>query len=188
LEGLVAAGKIRNIGVSNFSAKKLHDLAPYVTIQPAVNQVECHPCLQQKKLLAYCRRHNIILTAYSPLGNPARPERLRSAEDASPLYEEAVAALAAEKGVSPAQVLLVWGLKRGQAVIPKSVTESRIIENFESIAKLGLFTDEDLAKLDPLDRSDGTGRLVKGTSLALEGQPWQDLWDEDWEEPEAASK
>jgi len=183
LEGLVAAGKIKNLGVSNMSAKKLYELLPLMTIPPAVNQVESHPCCQQKKLLAFCKSQNIILTAYSPLGSPARPDRLKAEGDPAPLYEEAVLALAAEKAVSPAQVLIVWAIKRGTVVIPKSVTDARIVENFDSLSKLDAFSEEDLAKLDGLDRADGSGKLVKGHPFVLEGQAWQELWDEDWAPP-----
>lgn len=144
---------------------------------------------------------------YSPLGNPDRPERLKAPGDATPLAEPAVIDLAAEKGCSPAQVtlrphvcvcvpvcararvcvclcaqvLLAWALKRGTCCIPKSVTESRIIENFGSIAIAASLTDADMARIDALDRADG--RIVKGLPFVLEGQTWQELWDEEWAEP-----
>ena len=63
MEAMVGAGKTRSIGVSNFSAKRLHELLAAATIPPAVNQVELHPFLQQPYLLEYCKRHNVILTA-----------------------------------------------------------------------------------------------------------------------------
>lgn len=114
-------GKVRAIGVSNFSIKTLTTLLAHASVVPAVNQVELHPCLPQHELLEFCSARGIRLTAYSPLG------KAKFAED------PAVAAIAAAHGpgVTGAQVLLSWGVQRGTAVIPKTVRPERLEENLQ---------------------------------------------------------
>ncbi len=65
---MIISGKVKTIGVSNFSIKTLEQLLPQCTVIPATNQVECHPCLPQEDLKKYCDEKKIPLTAYSPLG------------------------------------------------------------------------------------------------------------------------
>ncbi|KAI8061873.1 NADP-dependent oxidoreductase domain-containing protein [Gilbertella persicaria] len=126
MEKLVKEGKARSIGVSNFTIPMLEELLSKCEIPPAVNQVEIHPKLPQEELLAYCNSKNIVLTAYSPLGNPGyRDNELKTVE------EPIVIDIAKKYNKSPQQVLLSWGVNRGFAVIPKSVTPSRIEANLE---------------------------------------------------------
>lgn len=102
LEKLVDAGKIRALGCSNMSAKKLSALMAEARIQPSVVQVEAHPFLAQVPLKSYCDRKGIVLTAYSPLGSPDRPARLVEATDPAPLHDDTVNAIAQKHGVSVA--------------------------------------------------------------------------------------
>ncbi|OBZ84280.1 Aldehyde reductase 1 [Choanephora cucurbitarum] len=126
MEKLVKSGKARSIGVSNFTIPMLEDLLRQCEIPPAVNQIEIHPKLVQEDMLAYCKSKNIVLTAYSPLGNPGyRNNVLKTVEE--PLILD----LAKKYNKSPQQILLNWGVNRGYAVIPKSVTPSRIEANLE---------------------------------------------------------
>ena len=115
------SGKVRAIGVSNFSIKTLSTLLAHASIVPAVNQVELHPCLPQHELLEFCSARGIRLTAYSPVG------KAKFADD------PAVTAIAAAHGpkVTGAQVLLSWGVQRGTAVIPKTVHPERLEENLQ---------------------------------------------------------
>lgn len=118
-------GKARAIGVSNFTVRKLEELLQAgCTITPAVNQVEAHPYLQQPTLFDYCRQHNILVQAYSPLGNNTSGAP-RTVDDPE------VHAVAAELDMDPGQVLVSWGVQRGTVVLPKSVTEKRIVGNFQ---------------------------------------------------------
>ncbi|KAK4518428.1 uncharacterized protein ATC70_008645 [Mucor velutinosus] len=143
MEKLVKDGKARSIGVSNFTIPMLEDLLSKCEIPPAMNQVEIHPSLPQEELLAYCKSKNIVLTAYSPLGNPGyKPGVVKT------LDEPGVAEIAKKYSKTPVQVLLNWGVNRGYCVIPKSVTPSRIRDNLtyfkmdekdiEAITALGL--------------------------------------------------
>lgn len=140
MQKLAATGKVKNIGVSNFAIKNLerllndpsckvssplhpqkHRRLTLAQIVPAVNQVELHPCNPSPKLVAYCASKGIHVTGYSPLGS-----------NDSPLYSnETLLGIAKDKGKSPQQVLLAWGIQKGWSVVPKSVTKSRIDSNFE---------------------------------------------------------
>jgi alcohol dehydrogenase (NADP+) len=167
MEELVAAGLTRHIGVSNFSLAKLIDLGTTAAIKTAMLQVERHPLLQQNELLAYCQGAGIHLTAYAPLG--------ASGEQRPPLLlnHPEVVAIAAEQQLSPAQVLLAWGIGCGTAVIPKSVHPERLAEN---LAAAALHLDgEAMTRLAALDEG---RRLIEGRFVCLEGGPYtlESLW------------
>ncbi|KAM0227345.1 hypothetical protein ACHAP5_012198 [Fusarium lateritium] len=124
MEKLIDTGKVRAIGVSNFTQQRLEDLMSKTSIIPAVNQIEAHPYLQQPELFDYCKSKGIQLAAYSPLGNNQTGEP-RTVDD--PL----VAELAKKLGLDIGQVCYSWGVQRGSVVLPKSVTPSRIKSNRE---------------------------------------------------------
>ncbi|KAH7416809.1 aldehyde reductase-like protein [Cadophora sp. MPI-SDFR-AT-0126] len=124
MEELVKKGKARSIGVSNFTQAKMESLLKSATIPPAVNQIEAHAYLQQPKLLQWMKDHNIVAAAYSPLGNNIY--NLPRAVD-----DPTVISLAQELGKQPAQLLISWAVQRGTVVLPKSVTASRIKDNFQ---------------------------------------------------------
>jgi alcohol dehydrogenase (NADP+) len=174
MEAVLAAGLTRHIGVSNFSIRKLQDLLEHGRIRPEVNQVELHPLLQQPELVAFCGAEGIHLTAYSPLGSGDRPAHLKAADEPVLLEHPEIAAIAAEHGCSPAQVLLAWHLGRGISTIPKSVSPDRLRENLAA-ASIDL-SPADLERITPLDRG---VRLVDGSFWLMEGSPWTLplLWD-----------
>ncbi len=175
MEKLVQKGLCRHIGVSNFSIKKLQDLNQKAHIKPEVNQIELHPYLQQKEMLQYCRDNGIHITAYSPLGSPDRPERLKVADEPVLLEEPTIVSIAERHGVSAARVLLNWVLRQGASVIPKSVNPARIRQNL-SATELNL-TNEDLQAIAQLNIN---RRYGTGSSWILEGGPYtmDNLWDE----------
>ncbi|RAH86915.1 alcohol dehydrogenase [Aspergillus japonicus CBS 114.51] len=141
MEKLLATGKVRAIGVSNFTAARLADLLSKVDVVPAVNQIEAHPYLQQPELLQFCRRNGILVEAYSPLGNNQSGEP-RAVDDA------VVQAVAEEVGLDAGPVLLSWGVQRGTVVLSKSVTPARIQANLQ-VRKLG---EGVMRRLDGLER------------------------------------
>ncbi|REC46817.1 aldo/keto reductase [Chryseobacterium pennipullorum] len=120
LEELYQEGKIKAIGVCNFTVEKLEELKANSTVLPVINQIELHPVFQQKELQEYDRKNNIITQPWSPLGNG----------NASLLSNTDLKAIAEKYGKTVAQVILRWHLQEGFVVIPKSVTPSRIEENF----------------------------------------------------------
>lgn len=143
LEKLLADGRTRAIGVSNFQPAHLQRLLDLGGTVPAVNQVELHPGLQQKELRAFHSRHGIVTEAWSPLAQGAV------------LKDEAITSLAARHGVTPAQVVLRWHLQTGNVVIPKSVTPGRIRQNLDVFGFE--LTDGDIATIAALDSGMRTG-------------------------------
>jgi diketogulonate reductase-like aldo/keto reductase len=143
LEKLLADGKCRAIGVSNFLEHHLDELLGKAKVVPAVNQVEQHPFLHQPSLLRYCAGKGIAVEAYSPLTKGMR------------LGDPRVVELARKYGKSPAQVLIRWCLEHGLVVIPKSVHAERIHEN-ASVFDFS-FSPEDLRQLDGMNEDLYTG-------------------------------
>jgi diketogulonate reductase-like aldo/keto reductase len=130
-------GRSRTIGVSNFRVEDLEELEREAAMQPTVNQIELHPHFQQAELRAWHVGHGIATEAWSPLAQ------------GDLLINETIAAVAARHGRTPAQVILRWHLQLGNVVIPKSVTPSRMRENFE-LFDFGL-SDDDLTEIAALD-------------------------------------
>uniref|UniRef100_A0A0R3RR67 Aldo_ket_red domain-containing protein n=1 Tax=Elaeophora elaphi TaxID=1147741 RepID=A0A0R3RR67_9BILA len=149
MEECVRMKKIRSIGLSNFNHKQILRVINNCSIKPAILQVELHPYFQQHKLHDFCQEHGIVVTAYSPLGNPTMP--FRKATDAMLLDDPVILKLAEVHHKSAAQVILRWAIQRGLVVIPKSVTEKRIIENI-SIFDFELKSEE-MALINGLDRN-----------------------------------
>lgn len=176
MEELVDAGLCRHIGISNFSTKKIAGLLDGgVRHKPAVNQIELHPYLGQRQMLAFCRERGIHLTAYSPLGSRDRPDVLKQADEPVLLEDPAVLAVAERRGASPAQVLIAWAVQRGTSVIPKSVNPARLRQNLAA-AEVELDRD-DVAQLDALERH---RRYVVADFFVFEGGPYtlDNIWDE----------
>jgi len=101
MEKVLASGKVRAIGVSNFSEKTLGELLRTAKVRPAVNQVELHPFLAQTKLIQYCKQNGIKVTAYTPTAY----EKGRT--------DPVIVEIAKQYGVSPSQAVLAWHVKRG---------------------------------------------------------------------------
>ena len=173
MESLVDRGLCRHIGVSNFNVARLRDLLQQARIKPEVNQVELHPYLQQPKLADFCTSHGVYLTAYSPLGSPDRPARLKVEGEPVLMEEPTIQTIAARHGVTPAQVLLNWVVAKGASVIPKSVNPKRMQENLAAFDfTLG---PEDMLAIGKLDRN---RRYYHGSQWTIAGSPYTvaDLW------------
>lgn len=138
MEKLFETGKVKALGVSNFSVKNLKILLESAKVKPAVNQIEMHPHQAQPELLEYCNKEGIILTAYSPTGY------------AQVANDPTVVSIAAKYNVSPAQVSLAWHLARGTTAVPKSTNSERQAGNLWELPKL---TQEDVAALTALHKN-----------------------------------
>ncbi|KAJ8072238.1 hypothetical protein PM082_015797 [Marasmius tenuissimus] len=163
MEDLMNTGKIRAIGVSNFSIKNLEILLPQCRILPATNQVESHPYLPNHELKAYCDAKGISMTCYSPLGqqHPSEPNSL--------LGNPIVASIAAKHNIDVAQVLISWGVRRGTIVIPKTENEKRMVTNIT----LKHLPEEDMISLNELHKRPGCHRsLWKGHSPSGKALGW----------------
>ncbi|WP_459247695.1 aldo/keto reductase [Streptomyces youssoufiensis] len=143
LEEILASGRARAIGVSNFRVADLQRLCERTGVTPAVNQIELHPALQQNELRAFHAEHGIATEAWSPLAQGAV------------LKDEPVVRIARSHGVSPAQVVLRWHLQSGNIVIPKSVTPERIRQNLDVFGFE--LSDTDMSAIVDLDRELRTG-------------------------------
>lgn len=145
LETLLADGKVRAIGVSNFLPVRLERLLAETDVVPAVNQIEVHPYTQQRELQAFNREHGILTQAWSPIGG------LRTYSDGdTTLTNDTIVEIGKAHGKTPAQVMLRWHLQEGRQVIPKSVRPARIAENFD-VFDFELSAEE-IASIDSLEQ------------------------------------
>jgi len=141
MEKLLDTGKVKSIGVSNFSITTLEVLLPQARVVPAVNQVQMHPAWPQNDLLEYCAKRGIHVTAYTPLGRAD-----------SPFFTDETCLKVAEKyHATVAQVILSWGVQRRVSVIPKSENPERLKSNFQ-LLKLD---QEDFEAIDNLHKEPG---------------------------------
>ncbi|WP_344688816.1 aldo/keto reductase [Blastococcus jejuensis] len=146
LERLLADGRVRAIGVSNFMPAHLDRLLAETSVVPAVNQIEVHPYFRQPEVLAADVERGILSQAWSPIGGITF---YRDGSHGSTLQDPTIGQIATAHGRTPAQVMLRWHLQQGRQVIPKSVTPSRIAENID-VFDFRL-TDDQLAAIDALD-------------------------------------
>jgi diketogulonate reductase-like aldo/keto reductase len=145
LETLLADGRVRAIGVSNFMPEVLQRLLAETAVVPAVNQIEVHPYFQQGALQRLHAEHGIVTQAWSPIGGiTSYREAERSALEDPTLLE-----IGRRHGKSAAQVMLRWHLQAGRSAIPKSVKPARIAENFD-VFDFEL-SGEQMAAIDALD-------------------------------------
>lgn len=144
MEKLYNDGKVKAIGVCNFDVDHLQRILDECDVKPVLNQIECHPYLAQKEVKEFCAKHDIFVEAWSPL-----------MQGGDVLKDEAVQSIAEENSKTPAQVVLRWHLQNNTIVIPKSVTPSRIEENFD-VFDFEL-SSEEMQKINELDRGERKG-------------------------------
>ena len=144
LQALRDSGRVRAIGVCNFHVEHLQRLFDETGEWPSINQVELHPYLQQVEVAEFNAAHGIVTESWSPL-----------ASGKEVLDDPVIGAIAERVGATPAQVIIAWHLARGFVVLPKSVTPSRIAENFAA-AEVSL-SEADMAEIATLDRGMRTG-------------------------------
>ena len=143
LEEFYRDGRARSIGVSNFQPHHLRRLHEETEVPPAVNQIEVHPYLTQDEVRGFCAEHGIAVEAWSPIGQGLE------------LEDPTIVSIAQRAGKTPAQVILRWHIQRGDIVFPKSVTPSRVKENFD-IFDFEL-ADGDVAEISALNKDQRTG-------------------------------
>ncbi|KAJ5833298.1 hypothetical protein N7474_001609 [Penicillium riverlandense] len=162
MEQVYRSGKVKAIGVSNFSIPYLEDLEKTWEVVPAVNQVELHPYCPQHALKEWCEKRDILLEAYCPLGSTS-----------SPLLSDAeIAGIAKKYDVTPATILISYQVNRGCIVLPKSVTFSRIEDNLKVIS----LSKEDMDVLE--------GMAAAGKQQRVNTPLWgHDLGFDDWYGP-----
>ena len=165
LETLLAAGKVRAIGVSNFMPEHLERLLAVAAVVPAVNQIEVHPYFQQTALQYVHAEHGILTQAWSPIGGITSYRGGERSTFDDPTLQE----IARRHGKSPAQVMLRWHLQAGRSAIPKSIKPARIAENCD-IFDFTL-TEEQMAAIDALDTGVRGGPEPDSITLETYGRP-----------------
>lgn len=145
LERLTLDGRVRDIGVSNYMAKHLNEILEFAAVTPSINQIELSPYNYRSRLetVELCTEHNIIIEAYSPLTKGRK------------LDDPVLAEIGNAYGKTPAQVLIRWALQLGFVVLPKSVHESRIAENFDVFDFV--LSDDHVLQLEDLNEGLATG-------------------------------
>jgi diketogulonate reductase-like aldo/keto reductase len=143
-EKLLADGKVRAIGVSNFSPAQLAMLMKSASVVPAVNQIELHPRFTQEKLRAAHAQLGVVTQSWSPLGGS-----IRRASKPDPLEDPAITVLSDKYHKTPAQIILRWHIDHGFSAIPKSFKAERIAENFD-VFDFSL-SPEDVRSIDAMD-------------------------------------
>jgi diketogulonate reductase-like aldo/keto reductase len=166
LETLLANGKVRAIGVSNFMVDHLDALGEQATVAPAVNQIEVHPYFAQGEVQARNAEQQILTQAWSPIGGITF---YRDGSHGSTLEDPVIREIAAAHGKTAAQVMLRWHLQQGRAVVPKSTRPARIAENIDVFDfELG---DHQLAAIDALDTGRRGGPEPTDITLESFGRP-----------------
>jgi 2,5-diketo-D-gluconate reductase A len=165
LETLLADGRVRAIGISNFMPEHVDRFLAETTVVPAVNQIEVHPYFQQQELQGLNARYGIHTQAWSPIGGIT----FYRGGDRSTLEDPTVLGIAALHGKSAAQVMLRWHLQEGRSVIPKSVKATRIAENFD-VFDFELSADQ-VAAIHALDTGKRGGPEPESITLANYGMP-----------------
>ncbi|WP_411558272.1 aldo/keto reductase [Plantibacter sp. MPB07] len=164
LEQLLADGKVRAIGVSNFMVDHLTRLLDATSVVPAVNQIEVHPYFQQREVQAFGTEHGILTQAWSPIGG------ITSYRDAArrSFDEPVILGIGERYGKSAAQVMLRWHIQQGRQVIPKSTKPERIAENLD-VFDFAL-TDDELAQIDALETGVRGGPEPEAVTLGAFGR------------------
>jgi glycerol 2-dehydrogenase (NADP+) len=164
MEAMLRKGKVKAIGVSNFSEKTLEEILPTAEIIPAVNQLELHLYNPQHKLLVYLKSKGIVPQAYSPLGSTNSPL----------LTDEVASSIAQKYSLQTSDILLGYLLAKDIVILPKSVTPTRIASNMKgAITAAQKLSESDMEKLDGIAASGKQKRFVM--------PPWGvDLGFENW--------
>ena len=143
MEEIYRSGRAKAIGVSNFNAHHLRKLHGETEVVPAVNQIEVHPYLAQDELRAFNAEHQIATEAWSPIAQ------------GKVLNDPTILRVAERYGKTASQVTLRWHVQRGDIVFPKSVTRSRVEENFDVFGFE--LSEDDMREITTLDRNERTG-------------------------------
>ncbi|XP_060516644.1 aldo-keto reductase family 1 member B7-like [Cylas formicarius] len=170
MEKLNRKGLTKSIGVSNFNWKQLERLNRVSAVKPVTNQIEIHPYLPQTRLVEFCKSYKMVVTAYSPLGAPARPGVKPS--DPVIMDDPIIKGIAQKHNKSAPQVLIRYGIQRGCIVLVKSVTKERIAHNID-VWDFQI-SDEDMEVLNSLDCNYRTMPFID--AIGHKDYPFREEW------------
>lgn len=179
MERLVDMGLVKSIGMSNMTITKLEQVLPLCRIKPTVLEVEINPTFQQPKLFEYCKAHDILPIAFSPMGSPCRPERDTEEGDVVTFEMPELQEIAKAHNCHPALICMKWAVQRGHVPIPFSIYENEYVGNLRTVTE-DFLTEEEMETLRKADRN---ARLIKGKVFLWESaKDWRDIWDGEDEE------
>jgi len=147
MEQLHSEGKVRSLGLSNFRQTDIESLLEFAKVKPVYNQLELHPYMTQKPLVAFCESVGIVVSCWSPLGS-GNWNDIDSSE--KPVNDDVIIEMAKKYAVSVGQIILKWDVQQGRIVIPKSESESHIRGNI-TLDDFTL-TDDELTQIDNLNQ------------------------------------
>ena len=174
MEEIYDKGLARHLGMSNMTISKLEAVLPRCRIKPELIEMEQHPAFQQEALFNYCRKQNIAVIGFCPIGSPNRPERDKTEGDVVDTELPEVANIAKAHGIHPALVCLKWAVERPSIPIPFSVHAKNYESNLCSVTEDPLTKEE----MEILKKAERNCRLVKGQVFLWPGaKGWEDLWD-----------
>jgi alcohol dehydrogenase (NADP+) len=174
MEQLVEMGLVKHIGTSNMTIPKLELVVRDAKIQPAVNEMELHPCFQQPELFKFCVDHKIQPIGFCPIGSPTRPDRDKTPDDVVDIQDPAIVKIAKAHNVHPAVICIKWAVQRGQTPIPFSIYRNEYASNIRCAVTDPLIAEE----MKEIEGADKNCRLIKGQVFLWEGaKDWEDLWD-----------
>ncbi|MFE4727762.1 aldo/keto reductase [Microbacterium sp. NPDC056736] len=165
LESLLADGKVRAIGVSNFMRSHLDTLLAETEVVPAVNQIEVHPFFTQQDVQAADSERGTLTQAWSPIGGITS---YRGETATSTFTDPSIVEIGERHGKTAAQVMIRWHLQEGRSAIPKSVKPERIRENFDVFDFI--LTDDELHRIDALDKGVRGGPEPEAITLETFGR------------------
>ena len=149
MEALFDEKLVHQIGVCNYNSGLLHDLMAYARIKPSMLQIESHPYLTQQRLIRLAKQYGLSVTAFSPLGALSYLELDMASKTESVLEQAVVTKTAQRLGKTAAQVVLRWGIQRGNAIIPKTSKTVRLIENINIFDFV--LSDDEMQAIDALN-------------------------------------
>ncbi len=174
MEQLVDRGLVRHIGTSNMTIPKMKLVLRDARIKPAANEMELHPCFQQKEFFKFITDHDILPIGFCPIGSPTRPDRDKTVDDVVDIQDPVIVKIAQKHNVHPAVICVKWGVQHGQTPIPFSIHRNEYASNLKAVVH-DLLTEEEMREIEGIDRN---CRLIKGqVFLWKDGQCWEDLWD-----------
>lgn len=177
MEKLVEIGLVKSIGTSNMTKYKMNLLLRDCKIKPVVDQCELHVHFQQTDLFNYFQENNILPVGYCPVGRPNRPGDKQSKDDTVDMEDPVIVNIAKRLGIHPAEVCILWIIKRGSVAIPFSAKREQYERTITAVKRLNeTLTDDDMQQIAQINKNN---RIVKAEPLLWEGaKDWHDLWDE----------
>jgi len=176
MEEIYNKGLTRHLGMSNMTIPKLEAVLPRCKIKPELIEMEQHPSFQQQALFDYCKKNNITVIGYCPIGSPNRPERDKTQGDVTDTELPEVVSVAKAHNIHPALVCLKWAVQRGSIPIPFSIHAKNYESNLRAVTEDPLSNSE----MELLEKAERNCRLVKGQVFLWPGaKSWEELWDLD---------